>query len=457
MKSKHLLIMLLIALMAPWAAMAQSPLTVYDGTNNSEKVPFDGYNADSDQHNQMIFPATALSEMNGKNITQMVFYIDATASNGSYTAIDRLGTWTVSLGETTATTLTGLDNTTTVSQVYQGYFDCSSGTLTLTFANEYSYNGGNLLVDLNHAASSWNRWYFLGVNQTNNTAITKGTLYKFLPKTSFYYQNPPAFPSPRNLQISDVTAQTATASWQAPTTATPTGYQYQYKDATTSTWPDTWNSINDTHKDLTSLASLTTYDFRVRANYSEGDSDPIETQFTTKAQAVAVGNSWTDDFEGTKCGWELINGTVTQANWFWGTAEHNGSGSHSIYTTKDNGNTCSYNTDGGARIYATKLLTFADGKYTFQFDWKCNGETTSYDYLSVGLLPATAVITADNTTTSTLPTGWISVHDATYLNGVTAWQTSPEKTVQLEAGNYYLVLRWRQDGSYGTGTGAGPV
>ena len=212
MKSKHLLLTLLLALLVPWAAMAQT-VTVCDGTNNSSVVPFDGYNADAAQHNQMIFPATDLTAMNGKVITQMVFYIDQSASNGSNTSASRLGTWTVSLGETTATTLSGLDNTTTLTQVYQGYFDCSTGTLTLAFDADYTYNGGNLLVDLNHAAASWNRWYFLGVNQTTNTAYTYGSARQFLPKTTFSYETPSSTPKPTGLAVSNVLHNEATLSW----------------------------------------------------------------------------------------------------------------------------------------------------------------------------------------------------------------------------------------------------
>ena len=155
-----------MALLTPWTAQAQNQLTVCEGTANSSVVPFDGYNADGAQHNQMIYPATSLTGMSGMVITQMVFYIDQSAGNGSYTDANRLGTWTVSLGETTETTLSALDNATTLTQVYQGYFDCSTGTLTLAFENGYAYQGGNLLVDLNHAAASWNRWYFLGVEAT---------------------------------------------------------------------------------------------------------------------------------------------------------------------------------------------------------------------------------------------------------------------------------------------------
>ena len=215
-------------------------------------------------------------------------------------------------------------------------------------------------------------------------------------------------------------------------------------------------NVQDTPaKAINDFQPLTTYYVRVKADCGEGDQSQWSNviSFSTTAVAQNVGDAWSDDFEGASCGWELINGTVTSANWFWGTAENNGSGTHSIYTTKDNGNTCSYNISGNAKVYATKLLTFADGEYTFQFDWKCNGET-KYDYLRVGLLPGTAVITADATSNDNLPTEWISLHDATNLSGVTAWQTSPEKTVQLERGNYYLVLRWRQDASGGSGTGA---
>ena len=156
------LLCLLMALLTPWVTIQADDLTVNDGTASSSAVPFDGFNADAAQHNQMIYPAAELSDMAGMNITQMVFHIDMSANNGSYTAASRLGTWTVSLGETSATSLSGLDNSTALTQVYEGNFDCSTGTLTLEFSSDYPYNGGNLLVDLNHDKSSWNRWYFLG-------------------------------------------------------------------------------------------------------------------------------------------------------------------------------------------------------------------------------------------------------------------------------------------------------
>ena len=445
--------LLLVALFMPWAVNAQT-LTVCDGTDNSKYVPFDGYNADAAQHNQMIFPATDLSAMNGKEITQMVFYIDQSASNGSNTAASRLGTWTVSLGETTATTLSGLDNTTPLTQVYQGYFDCSTGTLTLAFSSYYIYHGGNLLVDLNHAAASWNTWYFLGVNQTENTAITRGSLYKFLPKTTFSYQTPPTCPTPGLADAQNITDSQASFSWTENGSATNWVLQYSTSEEFTNA---TSVNVQDTPaKAINDFQPLTTYYVRVKADCGEGDQSQWSNviSFSTTAVAQNVGDAWSDDFEGTSCGWELINGDITNA-WAWGTATNNG-GTHALYVSNDGGTTNAYTNTSAAMVYATKLLTFADGKYEFSYDWNGNGES-SWDYMRVALVPASVTLTAGTSTPSVpsgsfynnLPTGWIAVDGGSKLNLATAWQ-SKSATVNVTAGNYYMVLAWRNDGGGGT-------
>lgn len=147
----------------PWVAQAQLELTVAQGTSNHQYVPFYGFYADANQHNQMLYPASEVGLMSGGTITQMVFYIDQSADNGSNVGDSVMGTWTVSLGETSETSLSGLNSSTSLTEVYQGYFDCSTGTLTIEFSNGYVYGGGNLLVDIDHAAAGYNSWYFLGV------------------------------------------------------------------------------------------------------------------------------------------------------------------------------------------------------------------------------------------------------------------------------------------------------
>ena len=443
MKSKALLYALLVALFMPWAANAQT-LTVCDGTENSDKVPFDGYNADDSQHNQMIFPATDLTAMVGKNITQMMFYIDQTASNGSNTAPERLGTWTVSLGETTETTLSGLDNTTALTQVYQGYFDCSTGTLTLAFDGDYTYNGGNLLVDLNHAAASWNRWYFLGVTATG-ASYTYNNQRNFLPKTTFSYEAPASTPKPTGLAVSNILHNEATLSWTENGTAT--SWQLCLNGD-----EDNLTTITTNPYTLTNLTPTTAYTAKVRSvGTGEYSAWSNEVSFSTTAVAEAVGDAWSDDFEGATCSWELINGTITNA-WAWGTATNNG-GTHALYISNDGGTTNAYTVSSAAMVYATKLLSFAEGKYEFTYDWNANGEST-YDYLRVALVPASVTLTAGTSTpsgfgTSTLPTGWISLDGGNKLNLVTAWQNK-SVALNVAAGNYYLVLAWRNDGSGGT-------
>ena len=66
-KSKQLLFVLAALVMGAGTAWADT-VTVCDGTTPNEKVPFDGYNADSQQHNQMIYPSTMLTDMTSSNL-----------------------------------------------------------------------------------------------------------------------------------------------------------------------------------------------------------------------------------------------------------------------------------------------------------------------------------------------------------------------------------------------------
>jgi len=449
MKRFYSFFILLVACLMT-ANLQAGELTVCDGTANSSKVPFDGYNADGAQHNQLIFPASDLAAMNGNNISQMVFYIDGYANNTStesYRTAERMGTWTVSLGETEATTLNGLDNSTALTQVYQGYFDCSTGTLTLTFNDEYLYHGGNLLVDLNHAAAGWCTWYFLGVAQSANTAITKGSAYQFLPKTTFTFTAPPACPKPAGVTVSDIDEKSAKLSW------TQSGSVSEWKIRLNEDDNNITTAQSNEDVEL-SLEPLHNYTVEVRAICSETEqsewSSPVS--FTTKAEPVDVGLFWMDDFE-DEFGWQLINGTCTNA-WTLGTAAHNAEDEdHALYISNDGGTTNAYTNNSDAMVYATKLLIFEDGKYQFTYDWRAYGESSS-DYLRVALVPATVTLTAGTSapsgfTTSGLPTGWIALDGGSKLNLSSEWQTK-NQAIEVTAGNYYLTVAWRDDYSAGT-------
>ena len=76
MKSKRLLLMLLMAVFVPLAMMGQSQLTIYeDGTATSSYVPVHGLWADAYLKCEFVVPTNQLGEMTGGTISQMDFYL----------------------------------------------------------------------------------------------------------------------------------------------------------------------------------------------------------------------------------------------------------------------------------------------------------------------------------------------------------------------------------------------
>ena len=278
MKSKHLLLMLLMAFFAPWAAQAQEELTVCDGTATNEYVPFYGYYADANQHNQMIYPAADLAEMDGGTISQLVFYFNSNYGYNSDAVENscRLGTWTISLGETEATTLSDLDNTTALTQVYEGCMTWSHAdlTLTITFDEPYIYGGGNLLVDFNHTAASYNRYYFFGVSATG-ASYCYGSQRDFLPKTTFSFVPEGSYcAKPTNVAITR-DGTTATVTWEGEAT----DYNIDVDGTVTN---------NITSPFTFEVELSTTYSVMVQANCEDG----LQSSWTSPVTLTTPDDCW---------------------------------------------------------------------------------------------------------------------------------------------------------------------
>ena len=186
-KSRYLLLFLFALIVGSGSAWADD-LTIYNDADYSyEYVPFYGYGADAVQHDQMIIPSTVLTTLDGKKITSMTFYYKTNESSGT-----NVGNWTVSLAETNATTLSALDTTTPLTQVYSGSItpNTTDKTITITFDNGYDYSGGNLLVDFNHPnASGYKRFTFWCVYVSPAPAYSSGAQRNYLPKTKFTYED----------------------------------------------------------------------------------------------------------------------------------------------------------------------------------------------------------------------------------------------------------------------------
>ncbi len=171
-------------------ASAQSQVTVCDGSDYSAYAPFCGFgNMDGDQTSQMIYPATELSALEGKNIKSMIFYprdiIDWSTQN----------TWSMAMVEQASFSSNSLISATTTEIAKTvGEFDKDAMTWTITLDNPFAYTGGNLLIQGVMPKDYNGNKTFFGAKQSSVSSVvnynnmgfdyeTKGEM--FLPKVTF--------------------------------------------------------------------------------------------------------------------------------------------------------------------------------------------------------------------------------------------------------------------------------
>lgn len=121
-------------------------LTLMDSDWSTQYVPVDGYNLDGAQHNQLLFLSSELSDMNGGTITALTFYMDKNytwKNNNAPTATFRFAEVTAS----SVASLIAVDET--FQQVFSGKIVFANNEWNITLDEAYTYNGGNLLYDLN--------------------------------------------------------------------------------------------------------------------------------------------------------------------------------------------------------------------------------------------------------------------------------------------------------------------
>ena len=444
---------MLCSLTGVWA---QNQLTVYDGTITNPKIPAFIYYFDDFTRSQFVIPAADLTPMNGGTISSIKFY---TNSSNAYTTVSTVDVY---LKEVSYTTMTAFEPTSSATRVYQGTLAVvaadGGGELTINLTNSFTYHGGNLLISIeNTTDEGYTSINFYGQTVTgaawsanNGTSLegVTGDVQNFIPKTTFTYTGgSPVYNKPTGLSVSGLMATAATVSWTAPE-GSPTGYAYQYKKASESGW-STLTTVTATSVSLSGLTASTAYNFRVKAKYGSNESEFVAINFTTTTVPVAVGNSWSDNFEGSSCGWTLLNGELTNT-WNWGTAVSNG-GTHALYISQDGGVTNTYASGSSTIAYAAKVFEFDDGEYEFSYDWKANGEG-SWDYLRVALVPTSVVLTAGTTpsnfSASKLPDGWVALDGGGKLNLSTDWK-SKSVAVNVSEGYYCLVFAWVNDGNVG--------
>ncbi len=173
----------LMSLAAFGSAQAMD-LTVFDGTETSRLEPINIYWYDnSNNHSQVIFPESALTEMVGCEINSLKFYLDRNIS------VTKDGVLQISLGVTEQDRYTSSAYLTEGLTVVTNYtIPDGVSELEITFDQPFMYNGGNLVFDCNTITPGNEiTGYFYGVNPYYNSAISRDVLHQFLPKTTFDY------------------------------------------------------------------------------------------------------------------------------------------------------------------------------------------------------------------------------------------------------------------------------
>ena len=461
---------LLVAVLAPLAMNAQQTVTIGNLESTSRNIYTPYYSGYNYSFVEQIYHAGEIA-VNGEtvagNITEVRFYHQP-YSTPSLERTDNIVLYMKNVERGSFGSSADRVNVSAEDIVFEGPWTVpvEEGWVAITLASPFAYDGeSNLLVAIDENSSDASPRFFQCTETNGSVLLFAGSSSNPDPYNLASYSGniwvsgsranmqldimpfgvpfclKPALSTVSNINNSEATLTVGGGSGT---------YNVQYKEASAENWTVVESNTTKTTFKLTGLATLTAYDIRVQSVCdANATSDWRTASFTTTDVVEAVGSSWSDNFEGTSCGWKLINSNCTNA-WAWGTATNNG-GTHALYISNDGGTSNAYTFNSETKVYAAKLFYFTGGKYEFAYDWMANGEDR-FDFLRVALVPASQTLTAgtDYTaiTVSSLPTGWIALDGGGNLNQVTAWQNKT-LTTNVVAGSYYMVFAWRNDTSRG--------
>ena len=313
MKSKHLLLLLLLAIGLPWAANAQETLTVCDGTATSSYSPIKGSGG---SQTEFIYPASLLGDMEGGTITSVKFFSSSTSTTNYSNTV------TVFVEEVASSTISASAwqyNQSTATKVYEGTtLTVSNGELVINFDIPFEYNGGNLCFNIWSADNTPSVYYYY-LNTPNSCAydyyITPPVSVPYttgsnLPKAEFTYTSASGTcEKPATLEYSNLTSSSVDLSWTGGSGV----YNIELND----------NIIEQSYQgstyNLTNLEAATSYTVKVQSVCGEETSGWKTVNFTTLCDAVTT-FPWSEDFESYSYGdftdpcWvnEHISGNGTQ-------------------------------------------------------------------------------------------------------------------------------------------------
>lgn len=182
---------------------ALTDLTICDGTDTNNNVPFYFYYLDTQgTTGQVIYPASMLESMVGKQITGITFYNQGYPNSWS---IEQMGVSMATVDyatlpeEVEGATYIEADFTQTFCGAKSAEATEEAQELAFEFTTPFVYTGGNLVVELQAvtAGSSYPTVSFVGQNTEAHTSVygynSSRYYQKFLPKATFKFEELEAY------------------------------------------------------------------------------------------------------------------------------------------------------------------------------------------------------------------------------------------------------------------------
>ena len=295
-------IYILLAGMLMAAGMNAAVLTVADGTATNDRIPVRSDYADVVSHSQILYPSAYIQDLKDRNIKSMTFYVSSQASK-DITASYTVGLAIVADNHFTADYYSNYAfNGATTTTVYEGTINAYNATVTLTFSTPYTYEGGNLLVDIKtKSTGAYADASFAGITTSQVQCLGHTTFgasgESFLPKTEFEYDGEAVTPcvKPKDLEISTVESTTANLSWKSG------GEEPEWQFVCVEKGADwTWSGaekVNVSSAHVENLKPAKDYVFYVRS-YCDEDKQSLEyasIEFTTEC-GVITELPWEENF-----------------------------------------------------------------------------------------------------------------------------------------------------------------
>lgn len=420
MKKRLLALLLLVAFAMPWVATAQTDHIVAGGTATNSYIPVYGLYTDSWLHTQTIYPASMLEDagVNAGAIISSLTYELYSPASAAWTA-----TFEVRLGSSAnpAFTSTSFLPNTGFDLVYTGTLNATGSTMTVTFDNPYTYEGGNLVVDFKITSTgNYKSASFYGVSspqasiESHTSGSLSGSYQGFIPTTHIYATDVAlSCPKPTDFAHSNVTATSADLSWTAGGSET---------SWLVSVNGGAYTTVNSDSYALTGLTPATDYAVSVRALCGEGDtSSAVSTTFATLCDVITIteGAPFVENFNAIS---GVTYSSAGQMPNCWG-----------VYNPQSAGN------------YGPHVVTYA-GDYAYSPDGTNSlgmtaGSSSTYGTPKIAVLPnfTNAISTLEMTfhmitegSTGTLEVGYVTSDD--YNTTFTAIQSIPASTETTHSG-----------------------